>query len=325
MMSLNSWPGNCRSCPETQDVLTLAACVGAQFDLNTLVIVSEKSAGMTATALWKALQEGLVIPTSKIYKFFTESESDEVLKASANPTYRFLHDRVQQAAYSLIPDSQKKATHLKIGQLLQQNCAEIEQEEKLFDIVGHLNRGIELIAQPSEREALAKLNLAAGCKARKSTAYTAARVYLQVGVELLRANCWQSQYELTLNLYVAAAEAAYLNADFDGLEQMAARVLQNAQTILDKIKIYEIQIAAQTAQSKSLEAIAVARDALLQLGIELPTAPDEALISQALQAVASQLQGRRIEDLANLPTIADAKAQAAMPLLGTLYSPIFLG
>ncbi|MEG4629624.1 AAA family ATPase [Microcoleus sp. AR_TQ3_B6] len=310
---------------ETQDVLTLAACIGAQFDLNTLVIVSEKSAGMTATALWKALQEGLVIPTTKIYKFFTESESDEAFKASGNPTYRFLHDRVQQAAYSLIPDSQKKATHLKIGQLLQQNCTEIEQEEKLFDIVGHLNRGIELIVQPSEREALAKLNLAAGCKARNSTAYTAARVYLQVGLELLRANCWQSQYELTLNLYVAAAEAAYLNADFDGMEQMAAQVLQNAQTILDKIKIYEIQIVAQTAQSKTLEAIAVARDALLQLGVELPTEPDETKISKVLQNLANQQSGKRIEELVDLPVMTDAKTQAAIQLLGTLFPPVFLG
>ncbi len=311
---------------QTQELLKLAACIGSQFDLDTLAIVSEKSPEETAADLWKALQEGLLVPTTEIYKFFTPSdEIATVNQAAANANYKFLHDRVQQAAYSLIHDSQKKATHLKIGQLLQQKCAEIEQEEKLFDIVGHLNRGIELITQPTEREALAKLNLAAGCKARKSTAYTAARVYLQVGVELLRANCWQSQYELTVNLYVAAAEAAYLNADFDGMEQIAAQVLENAQTILDKIKIYEIQIAAQTAQSKSLEAIAVARDALWQLGIELPSAPDEALISQALQAVASQLQGRRIEDLANLPMITEAKAQAAMPLLGTLYSPIFLG
>jgi len=310
---------------ETQDVLTLAACIGSQFDLNTLVIVSEKSAGMTATALWKALLEGLVIPTTKIYKFFTESDSEEIFKASANPTYRFLHDRVQQAAYSLIPDSQKKATHLKIGQLLQQNCAEIEQEEKLFDIVGHLNRGIELIVQPSAREALAKLNLEAGCKARNSTAYTAARVYLQVGVELLTANCWQSQYELTLNLYVAVAEAAYLNGDFDGMEKMAAPVLQNAQTILDKIKIYEIQIAAQTAQSKTLEAIAVARDALLQLGVELPAEPDEAKIGKALQSLAGQLSGRKIEELIDLPVMSDPQTQAAMPILAMLFAPILQG
>ena len=310
---------------KTQDNLKLAACIGSQFDLKTLVIVSEKSAGMTATALWKALQEGLVIPTTKIYKFFTESESDEVFKASANPTYRFLHDRVQQAAYSLIPDSDKKATHLKIGQLLQQKLSEIEQEEKLFDIVRHLNQGEELITQHSEREALAQLNLKAAQKARSSTAYAAARVYVQTGIELLTANCWQTQYELTLNLYVAATEAAYLNADFDSMEQMAELVLQEAQSILDKVKIYQISIAAQTAQGKILEAIAVGRNVLGQLGVELPTEPDEALIGKALQALATQLQDRRIEELANLPVMTDAKAKAAMQVMGMLFSPIFIG
>jgi predicted ATPase/signal transduction histidine kinase len=310
---------------ETQDNLKLAACIGAQFDLNTLVIVSEKSAGMTATALWKALQEGLVIPTTKIYKFFTESESDEVFKASANPTYRFLHDRVQQAAYSLIPDSDKKATHLKIGQLLQQNLSEIEQEEKLFDIVRHLNQGEDLITQHSEREALAQLNLKAAQKARNSTAYAAARVYVQTGIELLTANCWQTQYELTLNLYVAATEAAYLNADFDSMEKMAELVLQKAQSILDKVKIYQISITAQTAQGKILEAIAVGRDALLQLGVELPIEPNNAEISKALQVLASQLEGKRIEELADLPVMTDPQAQAAMQLLGMLFAPVFQG
>jgi len=310
---------------ETQDNLKLAACIGAQFDLKTLVIVSEKSAGMTATALWKALQEGLVIPTTKIYKFFTEADSDEVFKAAANPTYRFLHDRVQQAAYSLIPDSEKKATHLKIGQLLLQNSSEIQQEEKIFAIVRHLNQGEQLITQQSERETLAKLNLKAGQKARNSTAYSAANIYLQTGIELLTVNCWQTQYELTINLYVAAAEAAYLNADLDCMEQMAALVLQEAQTILDKIKIYKIQIVAQTAQSKLLEAIAVARDALLQLGVELPTAPDEAKISKALQTLAGQQSGRRIEELIDLPVMSDRQTQAAMDLLGMLFVTVFQG
>ncbi|MEG4293214.1 AAA family ATPase [Microcoleus sp. C2C3] len=311
--------------PETQDNLKLAACIGSQFDLNTLVIVSEKSAGMTATALWKALQEGLVIPTTKIYKFFTESDSDEVFKASANPTYQFLHDRVQQAAYSLIPDSDKKATHLKIGQLLQQNLSEIEQQEKLFDLVRHLNQGEDLITQDSEREALAKLNLKAAQKARSSTAYAATRVYVQTGIELLTANCWQTQYELTLNLYVGATEAAYLNADFDSMEQMAELVLQEAQSILDKVKIYQISITAQTAQGKILEAIAVGRNALGQLGVELPTEPDETKISKVLQNLANQQSGKRIEELVDLPVMTDAKTQAAIQLLGTLFPPVFLG
>jgi PAS domain S-box-containing protein len=310
---------------KTQDVLKLAACIGAQFDLDTLAIVNEELPEQTASTLWRALQEELILPLTEGYKCFIPTHDRSHIESITNPAYRFLHDRVQQAAYSLIPENQKQATHLKIGQLLLQNYSEIEREEKLFDIVGHLNQGIELINQLSEREALAKLNLEAGGKARSSTAYAAANIYLQTGIDLLTANCWQSQYELTLNLYVAAAETAYLNADLEGMEQMAAQVLQKAQTILDKIKIYEIQIAAQTAQSKVLEAIAVGRNALLQLGVELPTAPDEALISKALQALADQLQDKRIEELANLPMMTDVKAQAAIQLLGMLSAPIFQG
>ncbi|MEG4114031.1 MULTISPECIES: AAA family ATPase [unclassified Microcoleus] len=307
---------------KTQDVLKLAACIGAQFDLETLAVVSQELPEQTASALWKPLQEGLLLVISERYNFIQADTQSPNLSVT-NPTYNFLHDRVQQAAYSLIPDNKKQATHLKIGQLLLQKYSDIEREEKLFDIVGHLNQGIELINELSEREALAKLNLEAGGKARSSTAYAAAMAYLQTGIELLRANCWQTQYELTLNLYIAAAEAAYLNADLEGMEQMAAQVLQNAQTILDKVKIYEISIVAQTAQSKMLETIAVARDALLQLGVELPTEPDEALIGKALQSLAHQLRGRQIEELVDLPVMTNPQTQAAMQLLGRLLTPIF--
>src|SRR4028119_675083 len=289
----------------TQDVLKLAACIGAQFDLDTLAIVSEELPEKTASKLWRALQEELILPITEGYKCFIPTDDRSHTESITNPNYRFLHDRVQQAAYSLIPDNQKQATHLKIGQLLQKIYSENEKEEKLFDIVGHLNLGQELISQPSEREALAQINLEAGRKARNSTAYAAANIYLQTGINLLTANCWQSQYELTLNLYVAAAEAAYLNADIEGMEQMAEQVLQEAHTILDKVKIYEIQISAQAAQGKMLAAIAVGRNALLQLGVELPTEPDEALIGKALQTVASQLLGRKIEELIDLPVMTN--------------------
>ncbi|MEG4303486.1 adenylate/guanylate cyclase domain-containing protein [Microcoleus sp. D3_18a_C4] len=309
----------------TQEVLKLAACIGAQFDLETLAIVSEKLPEPTASALWKALQEGLILPITEGYKCFIPTDAQSHTESITNPTYRFLHDRVQQAAYSLIPDNQKQATHLTIGQLLLQNYSEIEREDKLFDIVGHLNQGIELINQLSEREALAKLNLEAGRKARNSTAYAAANIYLQTGIELLRANCWQSQYELTLNLYIAATEAAYLNGDIEGMEQMAAQVLQEAQTILEKVKIYEIKIVAGTSQNKMLEAIAVGRNALLQLGVELPVEPDEAKIGKALQALAGLLGGRKIEELVDLPVMTNPQTQAAMQLLGILLTPIFQG
>ncbi|MBN3870767.1 MAG: AAA family ATPase, partial [Nostoc sp. JL33] len=309
----------------TQNVLKLAACIGAQFDLNTLAIISEQSLEATAVDLWKALQEGLIIPNTEIYKFFIQSDSASVSNAAANPIYRFLHDRVQQAAYFLIPDDQKQATHLKIGQLLQENSSEIEREEKLFDITLHLNQGQALITQQQERETLAQLNLKAGGKARHSTAYTAARLYLQTGIELLEVNCWQSQYELTLNLYVAAAEASYLNGDFAGMEQQAAMVLQQAQTILDKVKIYEIQIAAQAARSQILAAIAIGIEALAQLGVELPNTPDKAQIGKVLQDLARQLQSREISGLIDLPVMSKPTATAAMQLLGILFTPVILG
>ncbi|MEG5064019.1 AAA family ATPase [Microcoleus sp. B3-A4] len=308
---------------ETQDVLKLAACIGAQFDLETLAVVSEELSEQTASALWIALQEGLILQITEGYNLI-QTDNQSLTESITNPTYRFLHDRVQQASYSLIPDNQKQATHLKIGQLLLQNYSELEREEKLFDIVGHLNLGLKLIAQASEREALALLNLKAGQKARNSTAYAAATAYLQTGIELLRPNCWQSQYQLTLNLYVAAAETAYLNADLERMEHKTALVLQKAKTILDKIKIYEIQIATHAAQSQMLEAIAVGRNALGQLGVELPPEPDEGFISKALQTLASQLQGRRVEELIDLPVMTNLQTQAAMQLSGMLFAPIFI-
>jgi len=310
---------------ETQDLLKLAACMGAQFDLNTLAVVSEELPDKTALLLWKALQEELILPITEGYKSFIKTDIKFNIESFPNPTYRFLHDRVQQAAYLLISDRQKPATHLKIGELLLHNSSDHEKEEKLFDIVGHLNLGQELIAQAKEREALAELNLKAAQKARNSTAYAAAKVYLQIGIKLLTDNCWQSQYELTLSLYINATEVAYLNADFQGVEQIAAEVFQAARTILDRVKTYEILITAQVAQSQMLKAIEIAREALEQLGVELPKEADQVKIDQALQSLTRQLEDRRIEELVNLPIMTDLETQAAMQILGILWSPIIQG
>ncbi|MGB7444677.1 MAG: AAA family ATPase [Coleofasciculaceae cyanobacterium] len=138
-----------RKLPEsTQSLLKLAACIGSRFDLLTLAIVQEKSLSETAADLWSALQEGLIIPLSKVYKFFSPTEAEESLNLDYNllndqsSSYKFLHDRVQQAAYFLIPEKEKLSTHLKIGQLLLSNTTTQKLEDKIFDIVNQLNRGI---------------------------------------------------------------------------------------------------------------------------------------------------------------------------------------
>jgi predicted ATPase/signal transduction histidine kinase/tRNA A-37 threonylcarbamoyl transferase component Bud32 len=296
---------------ETQEMLKLAACIGAQFDLNTLAIVSEKPWASTATNLWKALEEGLVIPTTKIYKFFAQSDSEEVFKASANPTYRFLHDRVQQAAYSLIPQYQKQKTHLKIGKLLLKNYQDLEREERLFDIVNQLNIGREFILGKTERNQLAELNLQAGRKAKAATAYGGALEYLTTGIELLSPESWQTEYDLTLALYTEAIASFYLNADFEQAEHYSTSVLERVDNLLDTVEIYQLKINQKIADQKADEALEIGLQILNFLGISRENILDYGKGETILPPV---------EDLANAPEMTDPYLLASMGLLMSLTS-----
>ncbi len=303
----------------TQDVLKLAACIGNQFDLTTLAIVLEQSPTDAATALWKALQEGLILPASQVYKFFQGTEKSTI-ENPVNPKYRFLHDRIQQAAYSLIPDDQKQATHLKIGRLLRDSSTS-DREERLFEIVNHLNVGIALIASLQERENLAELNLTAGKKAKTATAYAGASEYLGMGIKLLPADAWESHYPLTLALHEDIAEASYLNTDFEQMEQWASVVLQQAKTLLDNIKVQQTRILGIQAQGQSLEAIQIGLQVLHSLGIEFPEQPTQEDIRQAFGITRSLWADKPFSSLLDLPTMTDPQLLAAMEILTALVPP----
>lgn len=298
---------------KTQSILQLAACVGANFDLQNLSIIARKTTSETFPDLLLAIESGLLLPLSEL---------DEHLLIQK---YQFLHDRVQQAAYTLINEDQKPAIHRQIGKLIEQNASESEKEEKIFDIVGHFNLGIELINQPDEREALAQLNLKAGIKAKNGSAYAGAMIYLQTGIDLLTPNCWIEQYELTLNLYVVATEAAYLSGDLETMEKMASQVLQNAQTSLDKVKIYEVKIAAQTSKGNPVGAVAVGREALFQLGVDLPQEADENRIKTELETIRHLLEGHTISQLVDLPLMTDLHSQCTIQLLSMLIAATVQG
>ncbi len=308
----------------TQDVLKLAACIGNSFDLATLAIVYEKSQAETAADLWKALQEGLVIPRTEVYKFFHDSESVEVVPASdLSVTYKFLHDRVQQAAYFLIPESQKQLTHLKIGQLLLNNTSQAEIEEKIFDIANQLNIGAELITHQNEKDELAQLNLIAGRKAKASTAYAAALKYLTIGVQILANSSWQTHYELTLSLYNEAAEVAFLNGNFQQMEEWTDIVIKQATIILDKVKVYQVKIQACMALNQQLEAVNIALPILKLLGVEFPQKPSDSDVQLALEETKSNLSGKRIEGLIDLPQMTNPEKLAAMKILASVFSAAF--
>jgi predicted ATPase/signal transduction histidine kinase len=304
----------------TQDVLKLAACIGNRFDLNVLSLVNEKSLSATATDLWSALQEELIVPLNDTYKIPQFLDQFDRLEVN----YRFLHDRVQQAAYALIPENQKKEVHLKVGQLLLHNTKPDELEENIFDIVNQLNIGAELITDQLERDELARLNLIAGKKAKAATAYQAAARYLNRGLELLAPDSWQHQYELTLELHVETVEAEYLSIQFEPAEKLSAIVLQQAKTLLDKVKVYELKINSYRSKLQLQLAIDTALDILKLLGVVLPQKPTNQRIKEEYKAIESILKDKQIEDLANLPEMTDPYKLAAIRISLTIISATYV-
>ncbi|MBE9129116.1 MULTISPECIES: hybrid sensor histidine kinase/response regulator [unclassified Coleofasciculus] len=306
--------------PATINVLKLAACIGDKFTLDVLAIVDEKSQPETAMNLWEALQAGLILPLSEAYKapLILDVETE-----SLNVGYKFLHDRIQQAAYSLIPLSLQKETHLKIGRLLLQNTPIEYRSENIFDLVNQLNYGSDLLTLESEKYELVELNFIAGQKAKAATAYDSAIRYLKVGLGLLTATSWQSHYKLTLALYESAAEAAYLNGNFEQMERWATVVLQQAKIPIDKMKVYEVKIQACMAQVKQLEAIKIGLQALELLGVSLPESPSSSDIEQTLTQTATNLMGKNIDDLINLPLMTAVDKLAAIRMLTSMGSPTY--
>jgi len=311
----------------TQELLQLAACISNQFDLKTLSIVCEKSLSETALYLWNALSEELIFPIDETYKFYQGEKDDNWLDIAdlQTPIYSFLHDRVQQAAYSLIPKKNKQRTHLKIGRLLLNNTTEEQLEEKIFAIVNQLNYGLELITETKERENLASLNLKAGRKAKISTAYEAAIAYYQTGISLLAENSWEKQYELTLRFHEEKAEATYLNGEFEEMDKLINVVLEKADTLFDKVKVYDIQIQACIAQAKLPEALNIALSVLSLFGIDFPANPSQSYNQEFLQKTKSKLREKKISELINLPLLQDQEKLALMQILSSLFTISFLG
>lgn len=305
---------------ETQQVLKLAACIGNQFDLATLAIVSEQGIADTAAALWKALQEGLILPINQVYKFFQDTEQLDP-QSTANPKYRFSHDRVQQAAYTLIPNDQQQATHLTIGRLLLRNTPELDAN--LFEIVNHCNSATALIDDPTERTQLAELNLLAGNKAKASAAPEPALQYFKTGLGLLAEDCWQTQYELARKLYERAAKAALICGNYLEMEQWSAIVLQHGKTTLTKVRMYDILIQAQMAQAKPTIAIQIALTALKLLDISLPESPTPEDIQHELEKTKALWTNQDIAQLADLPCMTDPEKIAAIIILSSIFAPSF--
>ncbi|HLP89552.1 MAG TPA: AAA family ATPase [Nostocaceae cyanobacterium] len=302
----------------TQEVLKLAACIGDRFNLEVLSIIYEKSTAITANDLYSALQAGLILPLNEAYRIPLVFNQEESVNFDFNTKlvgYKFLHDRVQQAAYSLIPDNQKQITHLKIGRLLLQQTFSEELTENILDIVNQLNFGVVLLKNQVEKDELVKLNLIAGKKAKASNAYAAAMKYFNVGLELLAADSWQNNYEITFDLHLELAEVEYLNSNFEKSKNLANFTLLQAKTVLEQVRVYEIEIQSYMSQNCFQEALDIGVKVLRILNINLPSNPSILDFLIALLETKLTLAGKRTEDLASVPNMTDSHKLAAMQIL----------
>lgn len=322
--------------PQTQNILKLAACIGNQFSLRTLAIIAQSSEEETTQILWEALQAGLLeeVKSIKLSDHILSSQNQEHRNHSPRNhssgfaeyqyDYKFLHDRIQQAAYSLIPAGQKRATHLEIGRQLLDTLSEIELDEQIFELVNQLNRGASLMEAEAEKVRLAELNKVAAQKARASTAYDFAAEYASMGLILLKTRGWQDHYALTLALSELAAEAAYLHTAISKMEELVTSILTHAAHPLDRVRAYEIQIQAYTSHHRLLDALATAQQALLCFGIEFPEVPESSDIQQAFQELAQQTAMYSVAEFINLPVMEDPEQLAIMGIAASMIPAAYI-
>ncbi|WP_053066884.1 AAA family ATPase [Archangium gephyra] len=295
-----------RRLPErTQRLLKVAACLGNRVELPLLATMMGMSVDETAAALWSTVQEGLLLPEDR------------------GALYRFAHDRIQQAAYSLLPEGQKKQLHLEAGRLLR-STREPELDERLFEVADQLDLGAELVTDEAERLELARLNLQAGCKAKAASAFRSALGYLTRGLGFLPPDRWRSSYELTFRLHREAAECAYLTGEHALSEQLLTSALAQARSRLEKVDLYTHWLLACVMRRAYAEALQCGRKGLRLLDLELPEGPDlPQAFAAELAAVEGNLRGRSFEELLEAPPIEDPEQLASIRLLSEIITVCF--
>ncbi|MBA4502654.1 AAA family ATPase [Marinobacterium marinum] len=302
--------------PETsQMILPLAACIGGSFNLHTLSVVSGLQPRDASTRLWPALAEGLIIPQDDSYRLFQNLEPERT-------RFRFVHDRVQQAAYSLIDHAALEQLHLQIGRQLQHSLSPDEIDSRIFEISNHLNLAQQHLASDDERLQLARLNLRAGLKAKESAAFDSAMDYLNTGLSLLPDNSWQNDYALTLELHTAAAALANIKGQLDRMLELVRTVEAHAVRLLDRIRVYEIQIQFQVANNEFHQALQTARMALQQLGVTIPEKPRDKQLAFALGRTQWLLRRTPEDKILQLPNMTSPELLAAMPILACMFGAI---
>jgi len=284
-----------------QAALQQLACLGNIAHITTLSIVRGTSEEEVHSDLWDAVRLELIVHLDGVY--------------------RFVHDRVQEAAYSLIPADLRAAAHLRIGRLLAAHTPLAQREDAIFEIVNQLNRGAALITSQHEREQLAEFNLLAGQRAKASGAYASALTYLAAGAALLPDNSWERRHELAFALELHRAESEFLTVAFAEAEQRLAALSTRAASTVERATVACLRVDLYTSLDQSSRAIAVGLDYLRHLGIDWSPHPTNEEARCEYERIWSQLGSRAIESLIELPLMSDPPSLATLDVLIKIGAP----
>lgn len=285
----------------TQRALQELACLGNSAEFPLLAVVCGKANDELHDDLREAVRAGLILHSEH--------------------SYQFLHDRVQEAAYSLIPDNQRAAMHLRIGNLLAKGTAPEEIGEKIFEIVNQLNRGSKLIDAPDERERIAELNLIAGRRAKSSTAYSSALSFLAAGRALLTERSWDENYELIFSIEYDIAECELLTADVTAAENRLSMLAQRVRNRHDMARVTRLRLTLYTTSGRSERAVEVCLECLRRRGTTWSPHPASDEVKREYDRIWSQIGSRQIEELIDLPPMTDPDVLDVLNVLAEMVTP----
>ncbi len=307
--------------PRTQQLLSLAACIGNQFDLSTISIIYEKNEKETSEALWEALQGELISPVDSNYML--NILTDENIDGS-KIKYRFYHDKIQQASYLLIKDDLKAKLHLKIGRLILKSIPDDLLTDKIFEIANHINKGFTLITDAFEKKKFAELYLIASIKATHSTAYDLANTYINNSLSLTNNKMWSDDYSLMHKIYTHATENAYLCGNYIEMENYSEVVIANSRTLSDKIYVYLIKIRSLISQNKITEALSLGIYVLKLLGVKLKEHPLKLDVILAFIKIKIMLFNVKEDQIINNRYISEQKVIDILTVINTMSNTAYL-
>ncbi|RKT21610.1 putative ATPase [Paraburkholderia sp. RAU2J] len=286
-----------------QAALKQFACFGNSAATAMLTRVSGKSEADVHRTLADAVEAGLV---------FRREHG-----------YAFLHDRVQEAAYALIPEGERAAAHLRIARMFVTNASAVDLEQNIFEIVNQYNRAASLIDDPSERERVVEFNLIAGRRAKTSSAYASASAYLSVGSAMLGSEAWEMHYSLKFALEGSLAECEFLTGDTDAARERLSGLSTRAANLADRAAVTWLRVTLFTALDQSDLAVQICLDYLRDVGIDWEPHPSREQAREEYDRLLAQIGELPVESLIDLPMLTDSDRRATLDVLTAVLPPAF--